>query len=317
MMMKSIYGKKSTGVGGARSASFCAVFVIVLFFATACSSSPRRTMERTTVSESAYSRLELANGELAKGDFVSSRNDINAAYNSALSIDNVDLLTKVCLTKVTLAITVGSGQNAEDAPSLLAEAEKYAARSANAETLLAICSLYETRLILYGTKDKPDDASLDKAIAVCNGIENKLEKQKQYLAYLYRTRGEIYLQKKRYAEAQVQFTSAATLHTKERYLSEIGTDWYLAAQAYLRDEKKAEAVQALNTALQFDRLDENTAGIGADYYGLAMVFMHGAQNEAERKQALEYAAYSEKIYTAGGFTEYAKRSAAFVAEYAK
>lgn len=300
-----------------RTGLLCFVLLPLVFLALSCSSAPRRTMERTTVAESAYSRLELANGELSKGDFVSARNDINAAYNSALSIDNVDLLTKVCLTKVTLATTAVAGQNAEDAHSVLAEAEKYAARSTNAETLLAICSLYEARLILDGTDGRADDASLDKALAICNEIENKLEKQKQYLAYLYRTRGEIYLQKKNYAEAQVQFTAAAALHTKERYLSEIGMDWYLAAQSYLLDEKKAEAVKALNTALQYDRLDENTAGIGADYYGLAMVFMHGAQNEAEKKQALEYAVYSEKIYTAGGFTDYAKRSAAFIAEYAK
>ena len=312
-----------------------------------CSSAPKRTMERTAVTDAAYSRLALANTELAKGDIVSAKNDADGAYKAALSVDNADLLTKVCLTRVTVATSSGAryasagasaatagtsaatasatttaaskntapagtsattaGTSAVSAQAILDEAKKYAARSSDPDTLGAICSLYEARLLIGG-KDIPSSESISQALSLCNMVESKLQKQKEYLAYLYRTRGELYALQHNSADAEKQFLAAASLHTSERYLSEIGLDWYLAAKAYAAEGKKSEAVQALNQALSYDRLDENTAGIGADYYGLAAVLLKGAPTAEEKKQAAEYAKYSAAVYEAGGFSDYAKKS---------
>src|SRR5574344_545071 len=326
-----------------------------------CSSAPKRTMERTAVTDAAYSRLALANTELAKGDIVSAKNDADGAYKAALSVDNADLLTKVCLTRVTVATSSGAryasavasaataGTNAAtagtstatagtsataagksattagasatttgastaatgtspiSAQAILDEAKKYAARSSDPDTLGAICSLYEARLLIGG-KDTSSSESISQALSLCNTVESKLQKQKEYLAYLYRTRGELYALQHNSADAEKQFLAAASLHTSERYLSEIGLDWYLAAKAYAAEGKKSEAVQALNQALSYDRLDENTAGIGADYYGLAAVLLKGAPTVEEKKQAAEYAKYSAAVYEAGGFSDYAKKS---------
>jgi tetratricopeptide (TPR) repeat protein len=333
-----------------------------------CSSAPKRTMERTAVTDAAYSRLALANTELAKGDIVSAKNDADGAYKAALSVDNADLLTKVCLTRVTVATSSGAryasavasaatagtnaatagtstatagastatagtsataagksattagasatttgastaatGTSAVSAQAILDEAKKYAARSSDPDTLGAICSLYEARLLIGG-KDTSSSESISQALSLCNTVESKLQKQKEYLAYLYRTRGELYALQHNSADAEKQFLAAASLHTSERYLSEIGLDWYLAAKAYAAEGKKSEAVQALNQALSYDRLDENTAGIGADYYGLAAVLLKGAPTAEEKKQAAEYAKYSAAVYEAGGFSDYAKKS---------
>src|SRR5574344_1127070 len=348
-----------------------------------CSSAPKRTMERTAVTDAAYSRLALANTELAKGDIVSAKNDADGAYKAALSVDNADLLTKVCLTRVTVATSSGTryattagasattagtstatasasaatagastatastsaatastsaatastsaatagasttiasasagtagastattGTSTVSAQAMLDEAKKYAARSSDPDTLGAICSLYEARLLIGG-KDAPSSESISQALSLCNMVESKLQKQKEYLAYLYRTRGELYALQHNSADAEKQFLAAASLHTSERYLSEIGLDWYLAAKAYAAEGKKSEAVQALNQALSYDRLDENTAGIGADYYGLAAVLLKGAPTVEEKKQAAEYAKYSAAVYEAGGFSDYAKKS---------
>ena len=288
---------------------------------SSCSSAPKRTMERTAITDASYSRLALANTELAKGDIVSAKNDADGAYKAALSVDNADLLTKVCLTRVTVATSSGTryattagastattGTSAVSAQAMLDEAKKYAARSSDPDTLGAICSLYEARLLIGG-KDAPSSESISKALSLCNTVESKLQKQKEYLAYLYRTRGELYALQHNSADAEKQFLAAASLHTSERYLSEIGLDWYLAAKAYAAEGKKDEAIQALNQALSYDRLDENTAGIGADYYGLAAVLLKGAPTAEEKKQAAEYATFSAAVYEAGGFADYAKKSA--------
>src|SRR5574344_1548777 len=168
--------------------------LIFTFVLLGCSSAPKRTMERTDITDSSYSRLSLANTELSKGDFVPAKNDLDFAYNAALSVDNADLLTKVCLTKITLE-TASSSENKDElnkkCTSYLQEAEEYAARSTNAELYNSICELYKSRILLN------DLSNLDKALSICNEIEKNLSNEKQYLAYMYRTRGEIYLAQKK------------------------------------------------------------------------------------------------------------------------
>lgn len=287
----------------------------VALFAS-CSSAPKRTMERTAIADAAYSRLDLANSELDKGDLISAQNDIDAAYKAALSIDNADLLTKVCLTKVTAATAATNEHSTAgekllsttDAQSVLLEARKFAARSTEPETMGAICDLYGARLLVNSGKEKPSSESLSEAISICNEAEGKLGKQKQYLAYLFRTRGEAYALQKNYVAAEKEFLNAVDLHTKERYLADIALDWYLVAKAYAADGKKTEALAALQNALKYDRLDENTPGIGADYYGMAAVLLKGKPTAEERAQAIEYAEYSANVYAAGGFNELAVKS---------
>lgn len=299
---------------------FAAGSVLCGFLFSGCSSAPKRTMERTAIAEKGYARLELANTELTKGEVVSAKNDADAAYEIGISIDNADLITKVCLTKVTLA-TRGDGTLTDNAQgnvqkallqssayTILNEAKDFATRSSDVPFNTALCSLYESRLML----DEGSSGSLDKAIACCDAIESTISKKKEYLAYLYRTRGEILFAQKKYDLAQKAFFDAADLHTKERYLSEIGLDYYYAARALSAQKKKAEALDSLNKALSYDRLDENTAGIGADYYGLATVLLQQNPTTQEKEFAAKYAQYSAQIYAAGGYTDLAQKSMALL-----
>jgi len=326
---------KNTSAGNTIFFIICASSLIGVL--SSCSSAPKRTMERTTVLSSAYSRLDLANTELAKGDMIPAQNDIDAAYIAALSIDNADLLTKVCLTKMTVATSVGKKRSestntksfkidgktnetaagvklltSADAQSILDEAKKFALRSSNPETNLAICSLYEARLLMSSATAANEVDNMKKALALCNDVEPKITKLKQYLAYLYRTRGEILFEQKEYDSAQKEFLAAAELHTKERYLSEIGLDWYFAAKSFSAADKKQAALDALQSALKYDRLDESPAGIASDYYGLAVVLLKGNPTPEEKKQAVEYAQYSAAIYRTGGFENEAKQSLSLV-----
>lgn len=291
---------------------FSAAIIIVSFFA-GCSSAPKRTMMVTTEANSAYSLLEQANISVSRGEITDANKKIKDAYQKALAIDNADLLTKVCLTRVTLENAVGTpGENS--ASLILQEAKEYAARSSNPEQMLAICSLYEVRISLGELTSgiKTDKATMENDLAICNGLEKTLAKEKYYLAYLYRTKGELFILQQKYPEAQAQFVSAAELHTKERYLSEIGLDWYYAARACSLGGDKQTAIAYLQQALQYDRLAENTSGIGSDYLGLAKVIVKESPTAVEKAQAVKYAEYSAKIYKAGGFDELAQKSLEFI-----
>lgn len=273
---------------------------VILLLTAACSSAPKRTMERTDISDSAYSRLEAANTALAHGDYQSAKQDFDTAYNEAISIDNADLLTKVCLSRISYVLVTQDG-NVKD---LIEEAKSYAARSSDIQRLNSLCVLYDARLLLL----QEEDSSLSNAWNLCTECEEGLQKDSLYLAYLYRTRGEILLAQKKYAESEKHFSDAAELHIKERYLSEIALDWYFLARACAAQQKKTEAIEALEQALKYDRLDENTAGLGADYYALAVVLNSGNPSSQEKEKAKEYALFSAKIYAAGGFVELSEKS---------
>lgn len=277
-----------------------AALLSVIVTVTSCSSAPKRTMERTEVANSAYNRLEVAKTELAHGDYQTSRNDFDLAYKEALSVDNADLLTKVCLSRMSYVIATGDG----DAKQLLDEAKSYAERSKDSARLTAMCTLYEARLLL----SNGDETSLTQAWVLCEKSEEGLKKDGLYLAYLYRTRGEILFAQKRFEESEKPFEDAASLHIKERYLSEIALDYYYLARAYSAQQKKEAAINALENALKYDRLDENTAGLGADYYALAVVLTSGNPSAQDLVKSREYAIYSAKVYAAGGFDELSVKS---------
>lgn len=276
------------------------VLAVLIICVTACSSAPKRTMERLEITNSAYNRLEVGTQELSRGEYDSARNDFDSAYNLALSVDNNELITKVCLSKMSFSMAVGDN----NAKAFLEEARSYAKDAENSAKLLAICSLYEARILLL----EETEASLARAGKLCADCEDEIKKDPQYLAYLYRTRGEILIAQKNYAESIKQFSNAADLHTKERYLSEIALDWYFMAKAYSSLNKGQEAVKALENAVKYDRLDENTAGLGADYYALAVVYKNGNAGVADINKSKEYAERSAKIYKAGGFEELAEKS---------
>lgn len=277
-----------------------AVILGISLALVSCSSAPKRTMERSEVANSAYNRLEAAKTELAHSDYLTAKSDFDLAYKEALSVDNADLLTKVCLSKMSYVIITNDG-NPKD---LLDEAKSYAKRAADSERLSAMCTLYEARLLLANE----DETSLTQAAVLCDESEEGLKKDGLYLAYLYRTRGEILFAQKKFAEAEKPFEDAADLHIKERYLSEIALDYYYLARAYSAQQKKEAAIGALENALKYDRLDENTAGLGADYYALAVVLNSNSPSAQDQLKSKEYAVYSAKIYAAGGFEELSEKS---------
>lgn len=281
-------------------------FVSAVFVFASCSSAPKRTMERTEIADDAYTHLETANRALAKGDLITARTDLSTAYSMALSVDNAELLTKICLSKISFELNANTDaeERIKAADENLLEAKNYSQRCTDIILYSSLCSLYESRLYL-------EKKQYDKAVEILNEIEINFKKNPEYQAYLFRTRGEIFLEQKNYESSQQEFNKAAEIHIKERYLSEIALDYYYLARAFSRGGNKALAKNALESALKYDRLDENTSGIGADYYALAVVLMSGNPDKEEKAAARQYALYSAKVFAAGGFEQLAVRSEEF------
>ena len=273
-----------------------------IFLFVSCSSAPKRPMLVTDNTNLAYSRLEEADSSIVAGKFERAYNQLSSAYSLALSVDNSSLLCKIVLSGIVLKISnpeffeKENSSISEDEKNtesflllsneeLLIHAKKLADRSSEQKKLSALCSVYEVRLRLEN----------EKALSEGKISSQNMNRYLSSLAYLYRTMGDVCMAGGNWSGAQKNYTEAAKIHTKERYLIEIGLDWYCIARSYSQAGNKKAAVDSILTALKYDRDAENTRGIAADYMAYSKILIKGSVSEEEKALSEELARWSEKI----------------------
>lgn len=288
------------------------LFFLLFSFLISCSSAPKRAMVVTDTYELAYSLLESANEDLLSGNLQNARMNLSRSYNLALSIDNAPLLCKVCLSGVSYKILETQIQNENQKKSafsksfldekidfVLDEAKSAANRSADRKSLLDLCKVYEVQKNLADlNSEKTFDGK--NLLAALNSSEKSLSKEPYYLGYLERTRGDVFMKMNDFSSARKSYLSAAEIHTKNRYIYEIGLDYYKAARASSLSGNKENAVSAIENALKYDRDAENSAAISLDYLAYSKILLKGNPAEEDVKKAESLKNLSEKIAQAGG-----------------
>ncbi|WP_296323583.1 hypothetical protein [Treponema sp. UBA3813] len=299
-----------------------AFFYLILscLFFLSCSSAPKRAMLVTDNSQVAYSQLEDANNSIVSGKYSRAYNLLASAYSLALSVDNTDLLCKVTLSGIVFKILcpdiseiipAAERQTSvnEDVfllkskDEILAESKKLANRSSNPAFFSKLCSIYETRIFLENELAASDTNSISSDscrsyLSVLESVRPLLKKEPYYHAYLYRTEGDVCMAAGMYDAAQKNFAEAARIHTNDRYLVEIGLDWYCLARAYSLGGKKSDAISAIQSALKYDKDAENTSGIASDYIAYSKILLKDNPTDEEKKLSEELALWGEKILNA-------------------
>ncbi len=289
------------------------LFIFVSAFFVSCSSAPKRPMLVTDTYNAAYTQLESANQNLLAGRLSSAHSCLTESYNLALSVDNPSLLCKICLSGVTYKIlesrlnqTEAESKNQKsfldaDAASVLLEAKSFAARSSEKLMLLDLCDVYEVKSKISDSKSSETLSAQDKKnfISILDKSEKSVSKEPYYHGFLERTRGDVFMELNDYKNALSSYVSAASIHTKSRYVYEIGLDWYGAARASSLGGDKNEAVSSIEKALKYDRDAENTGAISLDYLAYSKILLKGNPTEEDVKKAEMLKNLSEKIYAAG------------------
>lgn len=267
----------------------------------------------TDTYSSAFIRLENANQSLLAGKLAAARSSLSESYNLALSVDNSSLLCKICLSGVTYKILEGRLDSSEkenenqksfldaDAASVLLEAESFAGRSEEKQLLLDLCAVYEIKLKISDEKSTGALSPEEKVnfISILEQSEKSVSKEPYYHGFLERTRGDVFMELKDYKSAFSSYVAAASVHTKSRYIYEIGLDWYGAARASSLDGDKARSVSSIENALKYDRDAENTEAISLDYLAYSKILLKGNSSQEDVKKAEMLKNLSEKIYAAG------------------
>lgn len=287
-----------------KTAAFSSLAALSLFLFS-CSSAPKRPMMETTVYQQALDRYEVANAQLISFETNQAVSNLQIAQRLACSIDNVDLLCKVYLSAVIWRLsstgetdgnpTIFDGKSAEE---LLSAANTFAKRSKNEQFLSSVASVYEQKVLL----SNGGEVSAQRITQA----QKDFSKDSYYLAFSYRTLGDVYTRQKNWSQAIAAYQEAAALHTKNRYLIEIGLDWYSLARAQSLSGKTDAAIDSLNTALSFDKAAENSGAIATDYLALAKLLMKGNPSETDRAKARDAALWAGEVYESAGFEDEAR-----------
>lgn len=265
-----------------------------------CSSAPKRAMQVTSVYTSANSLLETSNSCIATGDLTSATSFLTNAYNQAMSIDNADLLTAICITRISLELSYNP-PNIETANEYLELAEAFEKNAVNKAKLTPQCILAKIRIALAAGNS---DEDLLKLLGKCEPAKG----DKYTEAQIKSTRGDVLKMYQDYTNAVTEYEGAAKLYTDNRYLYEIGITWYKAAQCYSLSGKKQNALEALEKAIFYDRAAENSKALGSDYYAKGLILSKGNPSSGDLEKAKTAFTHSAEIFTAAGFEELAQRS---------
>ena len=298
---------------------FCILLFSCVFLSGAFAAKKDAAMVNTLVAEEADRTFETANKALASGDMRKAANSLLSAYKLAFSIDDTDLLTRVCLSSISFKLNAQSTGYDEShldktylaatADELLEKAQMFAEfpGNSNGTVLSAVCRIYAVRLALSQEK-----TAYPEYLSTLTSLEKPLAKEANHLAQLYRTKGDVYMRSSNYGSARDYYQKAADVHTKNKVLGEIGMDWYNVARSCSLGDKKKDAVSAIEQAIKYDRDAENTSGLGSDYLAYAKILMKGNPSSDEKKKARVFADWAASIYEAGDFISEAEKARAFL-----
>ena len=280
------------------------IFISILILFAACSSSPKRLMAINTIKNSCKDSIESANACILSGNYQQAEEILAIARTQALSIDNYDLLLSVSLAHVSLYLSFNPPE-IEKAKKYIDESYDLVPYTVKEKESELLCAMGEARILIAQNAVQENfkmiTDKMDHAKRVFRESPYNHAQCDSILGDVYRLAG-------KYKEADKLYNEAAKLFTDQRYLSEIGITWYKIAQNQSQSGNKKGALQALNTAIQYDRLAENSMALGADYYIKAVILLKGNYSEANKAEAKRALIHSAEIYAAANLPELAAKS---------
>jgi tetratricopeptide (TPR) repeat protein len=255
-----------------------------------CSSAPKRPAEISTGRKLVETQLESANKEADRGNYEEALIILEEARRLAVSTDNPSLLIQVKRSWGNVLYSLGRKDEAAEVwNSALAEAE-----SAGEKELAGVVRIYIARARLLANSAAADEVK-SQVSKELGGIKS----DQLSLALGWTVIGLAEKESRRWTEAETAIKKALEIHEKGNYLEQAAYDWYLIASIRSRAEQYDSAIEALQTAIGFDRRAENTYGLGTDWRALGDVYKK-AGNQAE---ALAAYRRSADIFRSAGFEQ--------------
>ena len=284
--------------------SAVSAIVLASVLLTACSSGPKRVMAVTTIRNNCQDSIESANSFILNGNYAQAEEVLEVARTQAISIDSYDLLLSISLAHVSLYLSYNPPEISK-AKNDLQRANELVPNTTNQKESALLCSMSEARIIIaQNDVQKNYKNIIDKIDDAKKVFRDKPYNHAQCESIL----GDIYRLAGKFKEADKAYHESVKLFTDNRYLSEIGITWYKIAQNHSQSGNQKDALSALDSAIRYDRLAENSMALGADYYIKAVILLKGTPSENDREEAKKALYHSAEIYHAINKTELANKS---------
>jgi tetratricopeptide (TPR) repeat protein len=251
----------------------CFPFCVLLFcalFCASCSSVPKRPAEIFAVQAMTETMLGSANKASDLGNYTEALSFLNQAWTLAVSTDKPALRIRVNLSRGNALYAMGRTTEAE---KIWKEAE-LEAEFAGEPALASASRVYRARSLLLSGKANAGDV-----LDLVQNEQNALKSDKLLSAMAWTVRGLAEKELARYDDAEKSVRSALSIHDGGRYLEQAAYDWYIIASIRSVAGNYADAIDALNQAISFDRRAENSFGLAMDWSAIGNVFRKMGQED--------------------------------------
>ena len=291
------------------------LFIILFFiiFFSACSSAPKRPVEVRADRDMALSQLNLANQSANRGRFEEALGLLEEARRLAVSTDDPALRIKTTISRGDFLFSLGRYTEAfREWESAASEADSKQAVLASLARIHSIRGqLIYSELGLSEESLNENENNEGKKITLSSVDELRAQLGKEMAAVssdalsnatAYVTLGLTEKQAQRWAEAETAIKRALDIHEKNVYLEDAAYDWFLIASVRSVAGNYDAAIEALRTAINFDRRAENGYGLASSWQAMGEVYLKAGRAE-ESRAALSRAA---EIYRAIGLNDKAE-----------
>ena len=260
------------------------IFLFSLFFFLFfnCSSAPKKPAEIFTDRNMAVNQLNLANHTAGRGYYEDALLILEEARRLALGTDDPSLRIKTSMSRGSICFSLGREDEAFEAW----EAASKEGDLSGEPILAALSRIYSIRakLVLLGNRTDAQNTG-----AAVEGLKTQLSREMAAVksdlpatAAGHVTMGLAEKEIGHWAEAESAVKKALAIHEKGLFLEDAAYDWFLIASIRSMAGNYESSLDALRTAIRFDRRAENGFGIASCWQAMGDVLQKAGRNEESR-----------------------------------
>jgi tetratricopeptide (TPR) repeat protein len=276
---------------------FSIVFSIIVF--SGCSSAPKKATEIFTDRNTAIKQLDLANYTANRGQYESALVVLEGARKLALGTDDPPLRLKTSISRGNFLFALG--RNTEAFAEWISASDE--GDASGEPVLAALARIYSIRakIVLLDTETGTTNVEelknqLIREMAVVKSDDNATAVGNIALGLAEKQMG-------RWADAESAVKKALSYHEGGLFLEEAAYDWFLIASIRSMAGNYSASLEALETAIRFDRRAENGFGLASSWQAKGDV-LKKAGRDGEAQAAWQRAA---EIYRAIGLNNLAEK----------
>ncbi|MDR0315341.1 MAG: tetratricopeptide repeat protein [Treponema sp.] len=255
------------------------IYILLLFFVGACSSSPKNPGEIYNLRKQAEGQLDEGNKTADRGSYENALILLNEAKRLAIIADDPGLRIRAGLSQANVLFSLGQREEAAAGwQASLDEAENLGDRE-----LIALSRIHIVRGKMLSAARPADIAQSvrDEVNREIGALKDQLN-----MAFAWTVIGFAEKELGRYGEAEAAVKRSLAIHEKDRYFEQAAYDWFFIASIRSLAKNYEGARQALEAAITLDRRIENSWGLAADWRALGDIHAKAGKNEEARRAYL-------------------------------